>query len=109
VSDYVKTDKALNVLSGIATFTIFNLLIKLFCKFHKQERSQRLSVKDRILLVFMKMKLDLTYSAVGIFGDVSVSTCKRIFFNTVVCNGKDACFRYVRFSRWWYLKFQQCD
>jgi hypothetical protein len=80
VSDYVKTDKALNVLSGIATFTIFTLLIKLFCKFHKQERSQRLSVKDRILLVFMKMKLGLTYSAVGILFGVVASQHVKGFF-----------------------------
>jgi hypothetical protein len=84
ISDFIQTEKALNILTGLSSFSLLFLLMKLFPLSKKDSRCQRVSVKNRILLVFLKFKLDMTYSALGVFfGGISVPTCRKIFQDTV--------------------------
>jgi hypothetical protein len=83
VTDVVKTDKQLNSLTGIYSFQLFNAIVKLISMVIDDKRAHRLSVYNRLFLVFMKLKLDMPYVVFAVLFGVSSQTCKNIFFDVV--------------------------
>jgi hypothetical protein len=64
---------------------LLNSLAELYLSLKKDVRVHKLSIKERIMLVFLKLKLDLTFVALGVlFGNISAPTCKAIFQTTVL-------------------------
>jgi hypothetical protein len=92
ISDFIQTEKALNILTGLSSFSLLFLLMKLFPLSKKDSRCQRVSVKNRILLVFLKFKLDMTYSALGVFfGGISVPTFQIFWSILCICHLNKMC------------------
>ncbi|XP_063931782.1 uncharacterized protein LOC135143773 [Zophobas morio] len=72
----IQTEKVLKILTGLPSFEFLDQLANSYLIVKKDSRVKRLSIKERILLTFMKCKLDLTYSALCVFFfyDISVPT-----------------------------------
>ncbi|KAF5294976.1 hypothetical protein FQR65_LT10619 [Abscondita terminalis] len=57
VSDFVHTDKQLSSLTGIHSFSFLTALIMVLSNVLKDSQLHRLSIKNRVFLTFMKLKL----------------------------------------------------
>lgn len=76
----IDTPKKLNTMTGIPTFEILNHIIYLFLKENPDTRCHRLSVKERLILVFIKLKQDLSFAVLAIlFKAVSGETCRALY------------------------------
>lgn len=58
----IDTPKKLNTMTGIPTFEILDHIVNLYLKVHFDTRCYRLSVKERVILVFLKLKQDLSFA-----------------------------------------------
>ena len=67
VVSLIRTEKVLKILTGLPSFEFLDQLANSYLIVKKDSRVKRLSIKERILLTFMKCKLDLTYSALCVF------------------------------------------
>lgn len=75
----ITQEKHLNSLTGINSFELLNLLTNLLGKFYIDKKVHKLTVKDRIILVFMKLKMALKLNVLSFLFKISPSTCKTIF------------------------------
>ncbi len=83
IQDFVNTDRNLNILTGITSITMLDWLTDLLQR-HKNYNQHRLTARQRIIMTFLKMKLDLPYAALGVlFRNVSKDAIKRSFVETV--------------------------
>lgn len=71
---FLQSENALKDITGI-TFKIFNFLLSLL----PQTNHTIISIEDILLIMLMKVKLSLTYSALGTFFSVHRSTISRVF------------------------------
>lgn len=71
-------------MTGIPTIDILNKIVELFKKENSDIRIHHLSAKERIILVFVKLKQDLSFSVLAVlFNSISVSSCRSIYLTTV--------------------------
>lgn len=67
-------------MTGIPTYEILDHIVNLYFKVYPDSRSHRLSIKERIILVFLKLKQDLSFAVLAIlFKAVSGETCRAIY------------------------------
>ncbi|XP_067120132.1 uncharacterized protein [Centruroides vittatus] len=85
IRNFVKTESQLNSITGIPTFKLFNAIVKLFsdvCK-TKQISNTNFSFEDKLFMVLIKMKLNISFSVISLFFHCSVPTASRIFYSGV--------------------------
>ncbi|XP_067143123.1 uncharacterized protein [Centruroides vittatus] len=85
IHNFVKTESQLNSITGIPTFKLFNAIVKLFsdvCK-TKQISNTNFSFEDKLFMVLIKMKLNISFSVTSLFFHCSVPTASRIFYSGV--------------------------
>ncbi|XP_067142832.1 uncharacterized protein [Centruroides vittatus] len=85
IRNFVKTESQLNSITGIPTFKLFNAIVKLFsdvCK-TKQISNTNFSFEDKLFMVLIKMKLNISFSVIFLFFHCSVPTASRIFYSGV--------------------------
>jgi len=70
----IQSENALKDITGV-TFKIFNFLLLLL----PQTNRTIISTEDTILILLMKVKLGITYSALGTFFSVHRTTISRVF------------------------------
>ncbi|KAL5246156.1 hypothetical protein ACI65C_013564 [Semiaphis heraclei] len=76
----IDTSNKLNTLTGIPTFEILDHIIYLYSKEYPATRCHRLSIKERLILVFIKLKQDLSFAVLAIlFKAVSGETCRALY------------------------------
>jgi len=62
--------------------------VELFSLQYPDARAHQLSIKDRIVLVFMKLKQDLSFAVLSVFfHNISVSTCRQIYITILLLLG----------------------
>lgn len=67
-------------MTRIPTFEILDHIVYLFSKENLDTRCHRLSVKERLILVFIKLKKDLSFAVLAIlFKAVSGETCRALY------------------------------
>uniref|UniRef100_A0A2S2PLY9 DDE Tnp4 domain-containing protein n=2 Tax=Schizaphis graminum TaxID=13262 RepID=A0A2S2PLY9_SCHGA len=71
-------------MTGIPSHQILNKIVELFSLQYPDVRAHQLSIKERIVLVFIKLKQDLSFSVLSVlFNSISVSSCRSIYLITV--------------------------
>ncbi|KAF2905887.1 hypothetical protein ILUMI_00288 [Ignelater luminosus] len=63
---YMEDERPLKILTGIPCMDILNTLVDLFEQNKENLRLQKLTIKENIILVFFKLKLDIPYNALSI-------------------------------------------
>ncbi|XP_030758012.1 uncharacterized protein LOC115883742 [Sitophilus oryzae] len=67
--ELITSDEKLRNFTGINNFAIFDSIVEIFEKYHKDKRVRRLSIRQRIMLLLTKFKTSLTYVTLGsLFG-----------------------------------------
>lgn len=80
----LETKAKLITMTGIPSFEILDKIIEIFSNKYPDIRTHQLSVRERIILVFLKLKHELSFAVLSVFfKNVSLSTCRSIFITTV--------------------------
>ncbi|XP_028146882.2 uncharacterized protein LOC114340340 [Diabrotica virgifera virgifera] len=79
VCDLITTDSALNSFTGLNSFKLLDTIVEAVCSVYSDQRSHRLSIKQRIFLVFTKLKCDLTYVTISLLFGISQELCNKYF------------------------------
>lgn len=79
----IKQENQLNSLTGISSFDLLNSLTNLVAKNFPDKKSHKLSTKERIVLVFMKLKMALKLNILSFLFKISPSWCKKTFVEYV--------------------------
>lgn len=75
----------LNTATGISSIELLDTIVSLFDNHHIPKRIRKLSTKERVIMTFMKLKLDVSYIILSIlFRTVTSQTCKDIFHETII-------------------------
>jgi len=62
-------------MTRIPSQQIFNKIVELFSLQYLDAKAHQLSIKERIVLVFMKLKQDLSFSVLSVFKQNKISNC----------------------------------
>lgn len=82
--ELINTDAKLSSLTGIQTLTLLNAIVEICGKYYKPKRRRKVSLKERIVMTFMKLKTGLKYCVISILFDiVTTNTCIKIFHETI--------------------------
>lgn len=79
----IKEVSQLNSLTGIHSFELLQSLTLLISKYYPDIKQHKVSVRDRIILVFMKLKMAMKFNILSFLFKISAPTCKRIFIEYV--------------------------
>lgn len=80
----IDTDAKLCSLAGLHSLKLLDVLVKLVCEYFPDIRQNRLTMKERIFMTFIKMKTGLRYVVLAsLFGTVTSKTCKIIVHDTI--------------------------
>lgn len=86
---YINTEQVLNTLCGIPTFDILNFLCDEVSAIVVNKRLHKLTIKERVVLTLMKLKQNFSLRVLEIlFKMITVSTCKKIFVETLAALAK---------------------
>lgn len=77
ICDLLATDSALNSFTGLNSFELLDTLLEAVQSVYIDQRSHKLSVKERIVLVLVKLKCDLSYVTLAILFGISHELCKK--------------------------------
>lgn len=77
-SSSIKENKQLNSLTGINSFDMLNSLTNLVTVMYPDKKMHKLSVRDRIIMVLMKLKMALKLNILSFLFQMSSSMCKKI-------------------------------
>jgi hypothetical protein len=81
---YIETDNDLCTLCGIQTFSILNQIVLHVTSLFPNIRVHKLSVQDRIILAFIKLKHDVSFSLLTIlFRQAGRASCRQNFYDTI--------------------------
>lgn len=75
----IKSNAQLNSLTGIPNFEMLNDFVKLISDLYPDKKIHKLTVKDRIILVFMKLKMALRFTVLSFLFRVCQSTVRNVF------------------------------
>lgn len=82
--DTLKTDSDLNTFTEIANFKLFDKLIKIVEAGYPIYNSETRNLRNKILIVFMKLKHNVSYAILkAFFKYPSISQCRKIIFGTI--------------------------
>lgn len=84
VSNLILTESALKSFTGLQSFDVLNCIVYNVEKVYKDTRSHKLSIKDRVILVFTMMKCNLTFAILSILFGISPVVCRTYFCDMVV-------------------------
>lgn len=79
----IKKERQLHSLTGIPTFTLLNTLKSNVEEFFPDVRKHKLSVTERIVLVFMKLKMGVKFNVLSFLLKMSPSLCKIVFVDYI--------------------------
>lgn len=80
----VDTPQKLNTMTGIPSYEILDKIVELFIKYYPNAKCYRLSVKERILMVFIKFKQDFSFIVLSIlFKSITAETCRALYNSTI--------------------------
>lgn len=80
----VDTPQKLNTMTGIPSYEILDKIVELFGIHFSNSKSYRLSIKERILLVFIKLKQDLSFIVLStLFRSITSETCRALYNSTI--------------------------
>lgn len=85
ILEMFRTNEQLFTWTGIKCFQILDCLVDCVQELRKGNNKRRikLSIKDSILLTFIKLKLNLSYIAIGVLFNVSSKVTKKYFICTL--------------------------
>lgn len=100
-SSTIITNAQLNSLTGIPNFEMLENLTKLISEFYPDIKKHKLTVKDRIIIVFMKLKMAVKFTIISFLFRVSQSTIKNIFseYISYLANVLKSCIPWPSFCR----------
>lgn len=75
----IQDNSQLNALTGLGNFEILSGLVTLLTKFYPDKKVTKLSHKDRVIIVFMKLKTGLTFKIISFLFKISQATVRKIF------------------------------
>lgn len=80
----IDTNKKLNTMTGINSFNILNEIIDLHKIYFPDIEKHRLSLKERIVMVFVKFKQGLSFSILCVlFNDLTAETCRSTYISLI--------------------------
>lgn len=80
----IDTQPKLITMTGIPSFILLNKICELFSTNFPDKRTHNLDIKGRIVLVFTKLKQDLSFAVLAVlFKNISVSSCRQIYLSTI--------------------------
>lgn len=91
------SEKQLNSLTGIPTLELFNCICEAMSDEINFSNKHCLPVKERLLLVFMRLKLNIPFSSLAIFFGCTAKTASNIFL-TFIPILSSFFFRFLGFS-----------
>jgi len=72
--------KKLITMTGICSFNVLNEIINLHKQYFPDKRTHRLNLKERIIMVFLKLKQGLSFAILSIlFNDLTSETCRSTY------------------------------
>ncbi|CAM1297957.1 Uncharacterised protein r2_g726 [Pycnogonum litorale] len=74
----IRTDDQLTAFTGLSSFVCFNRLLEAVNTFADRNLS-----RNAVLLLLMKLKLNLTYRCISVLFNMSITTVRRTFYQTV--------------------------
>ncbi|XP_051164805.1 uncharacterized protein LOC127283766 [Leptopilina boulardi] len=83
---FLKTDQQLSTATGIECFQLFDSIVDAFSEAAPELKSTTrvLNIRDRILLTFVKLKQNVSYSFLSLlFPTVTIRNCSEIIYNTL--------------------------
>lgn len=84
LSTLITCDKSLCSFTGLQSFELLNAILDAVKKQHRDTRQHRLEIKERVILTFVKLKLNLTYSVLALLFGITPGLCKTYFGDTIV-------------------------
>lgn len=78
--DIFATDMALNSFTGLSTAEMLDTLVEAVQLIYSDQRSHRLTIKERIVLLLTKLKCDMTYATLSVLFGISHELCKKYIF-----------------------------
>lgn len=84
VFDFIKTDLNLNSWTGISSFDILNTFVaNILLKDSSQEDKYKVSLLDRTLIFFIKIKTGLSFACIATLFNISNTTCSKYFYELI--------------------------
>lgn len=81
VCDNIENDTQLNTLTGLRNIRLLEVIQELITKSVTERRVRKLSLPERIILTFIKLKHNVVLSF--LFGNITSEICKAIFCETI--------------------------
>jgi len=80
----IDSQKKLVTMTGIPTFSVLEKIVEIFSEHYPDTRTHHLSIKERIILIFLKLKQDLSFAILSIFfKDLTAETCRLIYVSNI--------------------------
>lgn len=76
---FLKSDSELSTFTGIESFNILNIIIDLVKLVKPDDIKAKLSVQDKVLMTYVKLKQNLSYACLSIMFHCTAKQCQRIF------------------------------
>lgn len=85
MSVHFRNDSELNSWTGLASFKMLNTIVEGLCSLvaYKKQSHSTVSVEEKVLIVFMKMKTNLSFSCMSTLFNLHYQTISLIFYHTV--------------------------
>ncbi|XP_058802310.1 uncharacterized protein LOC131670606 [Phymastichus coffea] len=86
VISFIKNDSALSTMTGLQSFTLLKTIVEILekCFTSKEFEKSSLDTTSKVIMTYMKLKQNMSYSALGILFQMSRQHCQRIFEKTIV-------------------------
>lgn len=81
--NFITSDASLITLTGLNSQQMLDKIVESVCLIYKDQRVHKLSVKDRVILTFVKMKWNLSYALLGIFFGLTPTLCRTYLFRMI--------------------------
>lgn len=75
--ELIFTDSALNSFTGLSNFELLDVITEALRSVYGDQRSHRLTIKQRIVLLLTKLKCDLSYCTLSVLFGISSELCKK--------------------------------
>lgn len=76
---FLKSDSELSTFTGIESFNILNVIIDLIKFVKPDDIKAKLSVQDKVLMTYVKLKQNMSYACLSILFNCTAKQCQRIF------------------------------
>lgn len=84
IYDFIKTDLNLNSWTGISSFALLNSFVEnILLKYKSEKDKYKISLLDRSLIFFIKIKTGLSFSCIATLFNISSVTCSKYFYGMI--------------------------